>query len=99
MLSTGISLPVQQATSPARSTAAYMVWPRIIATLGPLLRLSCAPSPLSAATARRPGSHGRVGVAAAECEQAVGGARDVEVEREVLADGSSRRYRCSGSRV
>src|SRR5262249_9075928 len=41
-----ISLPVQQTTSPARSTAACMVWPRIIATLGPLLRLSCAPSPL-----------------------------------------------------
>src|SRR5262245_35961483 len=36
---------------------------------------------------RRPPSHGRVGVAAAERIEAVGGAGDVEVEREVLADG------------
>src|SRR5262249_25400028 len=32
-------------------------------------------------------SHGRIGVAAAEREQAVGCACDVEVEREVLVDG------------
>src|SRR5439155_14358545 len=32
-------------------------------------------------------SHGRVGVTAAEREQAIGGAGYVEVEREVLVDG------------
>src|SRR5262245_22260064 len=39
-----------------------------------------------APTACRP-SHGGVGVAAAERIEAVGGAGNVEVEREVLADG------------
>src|SRR5512133_3002216 len=50
-----------------------------------LIKAVCLPR--DPASGRRAGSHGRIGVAAAERGQAVGGPGDVEVEREVLADG------------
>src|SRR6266487_5217794 len=74
---------VSESLTPAAREQSFF----LSAATGRTARLGFPPDMILQAAFTRRRSHGRIGVAATEREQAVGCACDVEVEREMLVDG------------